>query len=181
MGAFGTYKLQYHRFMQEREERDRQQAQGPNNETVWVTKRYDPQDLRVLAPVPRYKLVVSKLPTPAEQHWVPVTDPPLRSFERDRERIMYASFPSTRSEDWSTLRQMLPSRGSAHKVKPPSWGTAPGFPPYLCDRAPTRLPKVNSPMTRYFLFIFLRLDSYSYSAVQGGLNSFICLPFFISR
>lgn len=167
MGAFGTYKLQYHRLMQEREERDRQQAQGPNNETVWVTKRYDPQDLRVLAPVPRYKLVVSKLPTPAEQHWVPVTDPPLRSFERDRERIMYASFPSTRSEDWSTLRQMLPSRGSAHKVKPPSWGTDPGFPPYLCDRAPTRLPKVNSPMTRYIFCVC------TYS-VSGFLFLFCC-------
>ena len=63
MGAFGTYKLQYHRLMQDLEERDRQQDRGPYNETVWVTKRYDPQDPRVLAPVPRHKLVVSKLPT----------------------------------------------------------------------------------------------------------------------
>ncbi|KAK7103650.1 uncharacterized protein [Littorina saxatilis] len=148
MGAFGTYKLQYNRYLQERGEQERQ-ALGSGGQTVWVTKRYNPQDLRVLAPVPRHKLVVSKMPTPAEQHWVPVTDPPLRSFEHGRSHLIFASYPSSRSEDWSTLRQMLPTSGCPFKVRPPSWGTGQGPPPMQFERAPTRLPKVNSPMTRY--------------------------------
>ncbi|XP_076464198.1 uncharacterized protein LOC143296247 [Babylonia areolata] len=145
MGAFGTYKTQYHRFLQEQQQ---QATLGPGGETVWVTKRYNPLDLRVLAPVPRHKLVADKLPTPAEKHWVPVTDPPLRSFEREKTGV-FASYPSCRDESWSTLRQMLPSMGSAHKVRPPSWGTGLGSPPYFFEKAPRRLPKVNSPMTRY--------------------------------
>merc|ERR1711963_103219 len=145
MGAFGLYKLKYQQRMQEIEG----QAQLPlGPETVWVTKRYNPQDLRVLAPVPRHKLVVDKLPTPTEKHWVPVTDPPLRSFERQNSGV-FASYPSTRSEDWSTLRQMLPTSGCPHKVKPPNWGTGQGPPPFMLTRERTRLPKVNSPMTRY--------------------------------
>ena len=144
MGAFGTFKTQYSRYIREQEKL----ANLPATETVWVTKRYNPLDLRVLAPVPRHKLVVNKLPTPAEKHWVPVTDPPLRSFERGRNGV-FASYPSTRDESWSTLRQMLPSTGSAYKVRPPNWGTGQGPPPFIFDRAPNRLPKVNSPMTRY--------------------------------
>ena len=152
MGAFGTYKLQYHRHLLDlqAEEKRRAQGGGPDDETVWVTRRYNPQDLRVLAPVPRHKLIVPKVrPLPlAEQHWIPVTDPPLRSFQRDREPVMFASYASTRCEDWSTLRQMLPSRGSAHKVRPPSWGMGQGLPPNIFPLSAGRLPHFNSPMTR---------------------------------
>jgi len=146
MGAFGLHKLKY----QQQQKHLTPQAQPPlGPETVWVTKRYNPQDLRVLAPVPRHKFVVGSLPTPTEKHWVPVTDPPLRSFERQNSGVIFASYQSSRSEDWSTLRQMLPTDGLAHKVRPPSWGTGQGPPPVMLTRERTRLPKVNSPMTRY--------------------------------
>ncbi|KAK7504308.1 hypothetical protein BaRGS_00004612 [Batillaria attramentaria] len=149
MGAFGAYKLQYHRYLQKLAERE-QEEEDPENETVWVTKRYDPLDLRVVAPVPRHKLLAPKANAgAAEEHWVPVGDPPLRSFERGRARVVFASYPSTRSEDWSTLRQMLPSRGAPHRVRPPNWGTGLAPPPFIKERAPPRLPHVNSPMTRY--------------------------------
>lgn len=150
MGAFGAYKLQYHRYQKLLEERTKEK-EDPQNQLVWVTRQYNPLDLRDVQPVPRHKIVVPKtLPlTPTEEHWVPVGDPPLRSFERGRSDLIFASYPSTRTEEWSTLRQMLPSRGAAHKVRPLSWGTGLGTPPFILDRAPTRLPKVNSPMTRY--------------------------------
>ncbi|KAL8611009.1 hypothetical protein ACOMHN_042625 [Nucella lapillus] len=146
MGAFGTYKTQYNRFLQDQQH---QPLQESGCQTVWVTKRYNPLDLRVMAPVPRRKLVADKLPTPTERYWVPVTDPPLRSFEREQSGFKFENFPSSRDESWSTLRQMLPSLGCAHKVQPPSWGTGQGPPPFILQRAPRRLPLVNSPMTRY--------------------------------
>ncbi|XP_076442995.1 uncharacterized protein LOC143281633 [Babylonia areolata] len=149
MGAFGTYKTQYHSYLQELEAREKA-ARAPATETVWVVKRYNPLDPRDTAPVPRHKLLANKLPTSGvENHWVPVTEPPLRTFEREQPGIMLPSFCSTRDEHWSTLRQMLPSRGSAHKVRPPCWGTGQAPPPFMAVRSPQRLPKLNSSMTRY--------------------------------
>ncbi|KAL8604818.1 hypothetical protein ACOMHN_028446 [Nucella lapillus] len=143
MGAFGTYKTQYLRYLQEREELEKA-AQRPSTEVVWVTRRYDPLDLRNTAPVPRHKL-----PPPADEYSLPQTEPTLRSFERQEPDCVFASFPSTRDEHWSTLREMLPSRGSAYKRRPPSWGIGQAPPPIMIDRQYRRMPKVNSPMSRY--------------------------------
>ncbi|XP_046375975.1 uncharacterized protein LOC124148751 [Haliotis rufescens] len=144
MGAFG---LSYQKYLQEQGDRERELNRGPG--AVWVTKRYIPTDLRVTAPVPRHKfLAPADLPT-VEEHWLPVGEPPLRSFDRREEKMIYASHPSSRSEEWSTLRQTLPSRGGHKKPCPPNWGTGTSLPPIVTERTVSRFPIVNSPMTRY--------------------------------
>lgn len=121
----------------------------PEVETVWVTKRYVPTDLRSTAPVPRHKLVAPRTLPAVERHWLPTMDPPLRSFERSTSAVIFPSHPSTRCEDYSTLRQMLPSRGSSFCLNPPNWGTSYSLPPLIAERPTKRFPMVNSPMTRY--------------------------------
>lgn len=153
MGAFGAYKHAYSRYLQELEQREKELQEGeedmPQIETVWINKRYAPTDLRMNAPVPRHKLLAPKqLPQP-ERHWIPIGDPPLRSFERSSSAIIYRSHPSTRCEEYSTLRQMFPSFGSIQKLNPPNWGTSYSLPPIIADTPAKRFPLVNSPMTRY--------------------------------
>lgn len=152
MGAFGAYKHAYSKYKEELEEREREfmknEPRIPEPQTVWVTKRYIPTDLRVTAPVPRHKLLAPKILPSADSHWIPSMEAPLRSFERPPAREIFVSHPSTRCEEYSTLRQMLPSAGSAWKRSPPDWGTSLGFPPVHIDRPPNRFPKINSPMTR---------------------------------
>lgn len=150
LGAFGSYKLQYSRHLNSAERAD----PGPV-ETVWVTKQYSPLDPRCSAPVPRHKHVVPTRAgnfSQADTHWVPVSEPPLRSFNRPNTtsvEAVYVSHPATRSEEWSTLRQMLPSYGNVFRVEQPSWGTRLGGPPDPKNRLGLRLPHVNSCMTNY--------------------------------
>ena len=156
MGSFGAYKHAYSKYKQELEEREREFMKNepvlPEPQTVWVTKRYIPTDLRSTAPVPRHKLLAPKVLPKADSNWVPNMDPPLRSFERPTGPLIFVSHPSSRCEEFSTLRQMFPSTGSSWKESPPSWGTSYGFPPLLISRPPKRFPKINSPMTRYVIF-----------------------------
>lgn len=152
MGAFGAYKHAYSKYVQDLEEREQEilegQGEPPEVETVWITKRYAPTDLRLSAPVPRHKLLAPRqLPVP-ERHWMPAGDPPLRSFERTISAQIYRSHQSTRCEDYSTLRQMLPSEGSIRRINPPDWGTSFSLPPLPIGPPPKRHPLVNSPMTR---------------------------------
>ncbi|XP_041352941.1 uncharacterized protein LOC121371257 [Gigantopelta aegis] len=152
MGAFGAYQHSYSEYLKERKERENR-LNPPEPEVVWVTKRYDPTDLRFTAPTPRHKLVVPRDLPPVQKQFVPVgLDPPLRYFDRDLQRdgiYIYASSPCTRSEEWSTLRQILPSKGPHFKVGPPKWGTGLGYPPFYSARPKRRNPTVNSPMTKY--------------------------------
>lgn len=148
MGNFGAYKMAYNKYLHEREERERASLKE-DPETVWVTKRYIPTDLRVTAPVPRHKLVAPRTLPVADPHWVPPIDPPLRSFDRGPESFIFKSHPSTRCEEYSTLRQMLPSNGSLYRISPPNWGTGCGVPVYYTERPQRRFPTINSPMTRY--------------------------------
>ena len=145
MGAFGAYKQAYSRYMQERE--DAARANAPT-ETVWVTKRYIPTDLRATAPVPRHKLLAPKALPPAEYHWIPVTDPALRSFDRGPGNAVFKSHPSTRCEEYSTLRQMLPSQGSLVRFPPQNWGTGNEMAIAYSERPQRRFPIINSPMGR---------------------------------
>ncbi|KAK6181231.1 hypothetical protein SNE40_009131 [Patella caerulea] len=149
MGAFGAYKHAYSRYVEEQARQGNPNCGTPNQEDVvtWVTKRYIPTDLRLSAPVPRHKIITTHLPQ-IEDHWIIVNDPPLRCFERRDDRI-YSSHPSSRSQEWSTLRQTLPSRGTMNKPNPPCWGTGHGTPSTTADKHPKRFPIVNSPMTRY--------------------------------
>ncbi len=144
LGNFGTYQYLWSLHL-----KDANRDSNTSNETVWVTKRYIPTDLRVNAPVPRHKLLapdVKQLPRPAD-HWIPPRLEP-RTSSGKRESTIYSSQPSTRCEEWSTLRQMLPSAGRPMRIRPPNWGTGAAQPPMLNNDIQRRFPHINSPMTR---------------------------------
>lgn len=163
MGNFGAHKWQYHEYLAERFNRsnkspgpdsqlkqDEATIQGEAQQTVWVNKRYIPTDLRSTAPVPRHKLLAPRRLPNAESGWVPMGEASLRQYSRaGEEKNLYVSQPSTRSEDWSTLRQILPSKGLANKYSPPNWGTGHAYAPPMIGSRQTRFPHINSPMTRY--------------------------------
>ena len=150
MGTYGTYQYMWSRNIQELAQA--KPTESCNESTVWITKRYVPTDLRVLAPVPRHKPLspdVKDLPVP-EKHWIPQSRVnPTKGHYRDRpEEYMFPPSPSTRCEEWSTLRQMLPSRGRPYKVYPANWGTGLASPPKMSSQPQTYFPHINSPMTR---------------------------------
>lgn len=117
-------------------------------ETTWVVQRYVPTDLRALKPVARYKPIIdhSKLPSIDKNWYNSRTELPesgeglVESYENSR--------PSTRCQEWSVLRQMMPSRGSALRRSPPNWGTAFSQKPEFSINDTKDFPIINSPMTR---------------------------------
>lgn len=137
---------------EEEEEELTQQPQvfPPSNYVSWVLKRFNPADERDLAPVPRHKILTpSQLPRP-RSFWVPNRTPRPRSFDRSSEEQphVFRSAISTRCEDWSTLREMLPSRGRAIRSKPPEWAARSHEAPFMTTTIQTRFPHINSEMTR---------------------------------
>jgi len=146
LGTFGTYQYMWSRHAFN-------DGQGDGS-TVWVTKRYKPTDLRVTAPVPRQKLMapeVKDLPRPAD-HWMPPRHASWHTSAASRDHeanAIYRSQPSTRCEEFSTLREMLPSNGRPVRSRPPNWGTWYAQPPHLQSDNQRRFPHINSPMTRY--------------------------------
>jgi len=145
MGSFGTYQYMWPGY-------GRRAHPENTPETVWVTKRYIPTDLRVTAPVPARKLMApekSALPRPPS-HWVAHRQPSSGAYNRGKEEsTTYRSQPSTRCEEYSTLRSMLPSTGRSIRTRPPNWGTGFSQPPALTSDLQRRFPHINSPMTRY--------------------------------
>ncbi|EDO40281.1 predicted protein [Nematostella vectensis] len=123
------------------------------SEVVWVKKRYTPKDLRSNAPVPRSKFVyeteqldTSKVP----QHWKRDVEPSLKTYSRHmEENSWYPSSQATRCQEWSTLRQILPSYGIPNRVIAPRWGTGLPDSPHFVPATEKRFPHINSPMTRY--------------------------------
>eukprot|EP00112_Aurelia_sp_Birch-Aquarium-sp1_P012711 Seg2677.3 transcript_id=Seg2677.3/GoldUCD/mRNA.D3Y31 product="hypothetical protein" protein_id=Seg2677.3/GoldUCD/D3Y31 len=125
------------------------------NELVWVVRTSDTKEPRRTStvPVPRHKFLY---PNPApetlanlEQEWRLQVEPPLFSYLLKRERL-YPSSQATRCEEWSTLRQNLPSRGFFRRESPAKWGT--GLMPVAPKSVPSckdRFPHINSPMTTY--------------------------------
>lgn len=127
--------------------------QEKHNQLVWVNRWYTPEDLRSSAPVQRHKFLAQQrsASAPLPRHWVPSPEAPLKSFSRaSEEKEIQTSDPASRCEQWSTLRQMLPSRGHCeywHK-KNPKWGTGSSLPPVWSSGKPKRYPHINSPMTK---------------------------------
>lgn len=123
----------------------------PYNELAWVNCRYTPADLRSTAPVQARKFLST--PRPASEvpsYWVPAPEAPLKSFSRAAEETaLYSSSPATRTEVWSTLRQMLPSKGHYIRRKAARWGVSDELaPPLVVEEKPKRYPAINSLMTR---------------------------------
>ena len=121
------------------------------NDVVWVNRWYTPEDLRSSAPTQRHKFLAQPQPglSTLPAHWLKQNDPPLRVFSRSHEeRRAHTSHPSSRCEEWSTLRQMLPSRGHCCRHLPPKWGTGISTPPSWGNKAQKRFPVINSPMTK---------------------------------
>jgi len=124
-----------------------------SNEVVWVNKRYVPIELRSTAPVPRHKLLNNKnITSESIATWRrPIIEPPIHSYKRQpNESLFQHSSPAYQCQEWSTLRQMLGSRGVVVKKSPPLWGTNQAEPNTFDDgRRCSRFPVINSPMTSY--------------------------------
>ena len=121
-----------------------------NNDVVWVNKRHDPQDLRSNAPVQKSKFICEQpVDISVPEHWKRETQPALKTFSRHfEEEKWYPSSQATRCEEWSTLRQILPSKGVPDRVICPRWGTGMALPPRLHPQSQKHFPHINSPMTR---------------------------------
>ena len=121
------------------------------NEVVWGHRWHNPQDLRSETPVHLNKLTTQSLDRLAlSDHWEQKPPcPPLQSFNRsNEERAVYSAMPSSRCEEWSTLRSMMPSRGHCMRHMPPRWGTSESTAPSWSTSPPKRYPHINSPMTK---------------------------------
>ncbi|KAK7000043.1 hypothetical protein BgiMline_009734 [Biomphalaria glabrata] len=126
---------------------------NPDIETVWIIKKYDPNDERTIAPVPRYKLVTPRHePVFIERHWIPKSETPFTVF-RERTysdpKIFHLSHPATRSQEWSTLRQMLPTFNSVSRVEQQNWGVSSSGIATPVIKMPERMPHINSCFTKY--------------------------------
>lgn len=122
-----------------------------HRQLVWANRWYNPDDLRATTPVQRHKFLAQTSPllSTVPNHWVSPAEAPLKSFSRAEEETgVFASAPSSRCEQWSTLRQMFPSRGHCIRHGPPKWGTGFTAPPSWSHKHLKRLPHINSPMTK---------------------------------
>lgn len=122
------------------------------SDVVWVNKRHDPQDLRSNAPVQRSKFLCDTSPVDrtVPEHWRRETQPALKTFSRHlEEEKWYPSSQATRCEEWSTLRQILPSKGLPYRSICPRWGTEMSLPLKFRFQHQRHFPHINSPMTRY--------------------------------
>ncbi|XP_039272315.2 uncharacterized protein LOC120346619 [Styela clava] len=116
-------------------------------QVVWVANSYDPLDLRSTIPVSRHKFLnETGRQLPKINKTIECRSKRGKRYEKSD---IYPTMPSTRCEEWSTLRQMLPSQGSPLKPFPPNWGTGVTPKPPLSSSLQCRFPIINSPMTRY--------------------------------
>ncbi|CAL1533885.1 unnamed protein product [Lymnaea stagnalis] len=144
-GTFGLWKHQYSSYQNEGFSR-------PDSEMVWVTQRYNPLDERVRAPVPRHKLFVPRTtPLPeSERYWIPKsTTSPTTFGNAHRSNFMFVSHPATRCEDYSTLRQMLPTYSNIVRVDQAKWGVSGSMTERQTARMPLRFPHVNGCFTKF--------------------------------
>jgi len=140
LGLFGDFK--YHKD---------KTLSNPQLETVWISKPYDPLDERDTAPVPRSKVIDTPKSTgELTSEWLPTREQSLRDISRrNEEATVYPSLRTTRCEEWSTLRETLPSRGSARRIEHPRWGTGLGGAPVCSVDPPRRNPMITSAMSRF--------------------------------
>lgn len=119
---------------------------------IFFYRWYNPDNNRSVAPVPSHKFLEQPMPNlnHLPRPWVPHPGLSLRSISRAGEENRKITFAhSSRSSEWSTLRQMLPFKGHYNPVQPPRWGTNTSSPPFTSDHKPKRYGHTNSPMTKY--------------------------------
>ena len=122
-----------------------------SDEVVWVQRRINLQDPRFNAPVGRYKVILPdyrKLPAPCGA-WIRTPEYQQSQFWRPEDQNTLVTQKNSRCEDWSTLRQMLPSRGYYKASVPPKWGIEAGRPPIPTDEPQTRFPQIRSTMSAF--------------------------------
>ncbi|XP_039271959.2 uncharacterized protein LOC120346316 [Styela clava] len=141
IGIFGDYKYKF----------SNGPKKPPSLETVWVSKSHDPTDMRSTAPAPRHKPIIKEGSVKdLSPEWLPPHQRSLREINRaNEEKCIYPSYRITRCEDWSTLREMLPSQGRPERIGSENWGTSMTDPPSLVPNSSTRHPMINSAMSRY--------------------------------
>ena len=129
----------------------------PYNNLTWVNRWYTPENLHSVSktPVQTHKFVTNARPTSTVHNcWVPRPEAPPKRHSvcliNGEEVVMTSPAPATRDLQWSTLRQMLPSRGHEVRKKAERWGTSGDLAlPTLTQKRPNYYPRVKSPMTRY--------------------------------
>ena len=123
----------------------------------WQTKYYDPQDNRTKN-VPSIPRAYSTLPCrepmgypDPKELYRPQVPPARYSTTMRMHAIPTKPSPSTKIEEWSTLRQMMPSQGSqSFKPVPENWGTGGGYPSkYVSGDQQPSFNRVNSAMSRF--------------------------------
>ena len=126
-----------------------------SNEHVWVVRQYNPREQRTkgTVPVPRHKFLYPgpEKPYDVPGDWQMDVGPPIFWYSAPlNQQRFYPSSHATRCEEWSTLRQNLPTRGIVIKQSAPKWGVKKmPVPPVTADRSAKRYPHVNSSMTKY--------------------------------
>ena len=111
---------------------------------------YTPNAVQTTALAPRNRMISADyrtMPSLGNNYLPPLQRSVM--YQDMRQSRKYPSHPSTRCEDWSTLRQMLPSQGFSERLRPVNWGTGDTQPPYMSGQYPRRFAHLNSPMTRY--------------------------------
>ena len=123
----------------------------PDNRLAWVNRWHNPDDSRHTTPSQAVKFTRNSVPTSrVPSIWGPIPEPPLKCFSRVTEETgTFPSCHSTRCEQWSTLRQILPSKGFCTKRPPQKWGVSDAITlPTVTPNIPKRYPKINSTMTK---------------------------------
>uniref|UniRef100_A0A1I8HLM1 Ribosome biogenesis protein NOP53 n=1 Tax=Macrostomum lignano TaxID=282301 RepID=A0A1I8HLM1_9PLAT len=121
---------------------------------VWLKQSVDHVEPRPVRPASRHKLLVLRSPARPQPEWLlgwqpeplPPTDRCLPAADGNPLRLL--SHPSTRCEDWSTLRQLLPSRGRPLAAAWDQPGGNPA-PPVASGRPATSFPRMRSEMTSF--------------------------------
>ena len=123
----------------------------PYNDSVWTNRWSNLNDYRHRTPSQARNFVtrppaVNQVPS----CWVQAPEAPIKSFSRSsEEKEIYWSYPATRDEKWSTLRQHIPSAGYGKGSRPYKWHVSkdPTLPKYTSK--PWRFSHVNSLMTKW--------------------------------
>ena len=127
----------------------KKEKQTKNVEVVWVLQRSNPDDPRHNIPAPRYKFLYSYPPPKLDNVLQPLENV-LPKLGKKWVTQSSESVGTTRCEDWSSLREMMPSRGIPVIRKiPPGWGIGSSSPPDFVFKKIKHFPKVASPMSQF--------------------------------